>query len=192
MRKILCIFLFLVPFSAHAGIFKEVGDTPIDNVKILGVRIVDQKVETVRQLLWDLGGFLQAKSTLKQKNVDKFFTWSQIKDSYYIEFRYNPAGNVTLVKRLFRYASPLYHNKLHPIDTREVAREIVAQIGLPTQIVRKSWGAGPSYNSYLWDSEKVKVTVDREGSDYYGNIFVEYKNKIDPFAREQNQRLANR
>lgn len=190
------VFCLLVTTSSalpvQAKVFSDIGTTPIDEVELLGVKLVNQEFRTVRQLLWDLGGFRQAKSTLYQKNVDKFFPISQIRDSYYIEFRYNPQGRVTQVKRMFRYATPSYHNRLHPIRTWEVAEEIVSQIGLPTRIKRKSWGAGPSYNSYIWESEQITVTVDREGSDYYGNIYVEYINKVDPYARDNMIPIANR
>lgn len=183
-RLLLPLILILISTPASALLrFTPAGDTPIDDVKILGVTIVDQDVATVRQLLWDIGGFLQAKSTLRQKNIDKFFPVSQIRDTYYIEFRYNPDGDVHTVTRQFRYSSSSYNNRLFPILTREIAAEIASQIGQPTKVVRKSWGSGPSYNSYIWEGEKITVTVDREGSDFYGNIFVRYRNKVDPFAR---------
>jgi len=181
-KTILVIFL-IIGFPTQANLkFSPEGKTPIDEVKILGVTVVDQDVMTVRKLLFDLGGFSQAKSTLRQKNIDKFYPVSQIRDSYYIEFKYNAEGQVHTVTRLLRYVSAGYNNRLFPIRTREIASEIASQIGQPTKIVRKSWGSGPSYNSYIWEGEKIIVTIDREGSDYYGNIFVRYNNKVDPFA----------
>lgn len=195
MKSILILILLtlsIYSLPSQAVKFKNAGSLPIDDVKILGVKIVGQEVKVVRQLLWDIGGFKQAASTLRQGNIDKFFTYSQSKDSYYIEFRYNPQGKVTKVKRMFRYISTQYNNRLTPINTRDVAREIAAQIGEPTKTVRKSWGAGPSYNSYIWESDNIIVVVDREGSDYYGNIFVEYKNKINPYERSSEATFAQR
>lgn len=162
------------------GLMAAVKDTPF-----LGLKLVGQDLNGVRNQLWDIGGFLQDRSTVRQRNVDKFFAWSNIRDSYYVEFRYNNAGKVVSAKRLYRPNSILNANKRTPIETRDVALGIIAQAGQPTQVIRKGWGGSPSYRSYIWKDDDLTIIVDREGSEIYGNVFVEYiVNQQDPFFVE--------
>lgn len=158
---------------------------PIKDVTLLGLKLTESNQDKVRTQLWDIGGFLQAKSTIKQRNVDKFFAWSNIRDSYYVEFRYNNAGDIHSAKRLYRALSIEHSNLRTPLRTREVAIKLIEQIGQPTQIIRKGWGGSPSYPSFIWEDEQVTVILDREGSEIYGNIFVQYIVKnVDPFFVE--------
>ena len=157
----------------------------VKDVSFLGMKLLEQDLNGVRNQLWNIGGFLQDPSTTKQRNIDKFFTWSNIRDSYYVEFRYDNAGKVASAMRLYRPESILNANKRTPIETRDIALEIIAQIGQPTQVIRKGWGGSPSYRSYIWKDDELTVIVDREGSEIYGNVFVKYiVNKVDPYFVE--------
>lgn len=172
------IIALISPVSSAAA-------TPVKDVTLLGLKLVDLNQDKVRNQLWNIGGFLQAKSTIKQRNLDKFFAWSNIRDSYYVEFRYNSTGKVHSVKRLYRSLSIEHSNLRTPLKTREVARKLIPKIGQPTQVIRKSWGGSPSYPSFIWEDDQVKVILDREGSEIYGNIFVKYIIKnVDPFFVE--------
>lgn len=154
---------------------------PIDEVKLVGIPIVSSTLNSVRSHLWDIGGFLQARSTVRQRNVDKFFTWSNLNDSYYLKFQYNNAGEVVSAYRLFRHESIAFQNRRTPIKTREVALKLIAEIGQPTQVIRKSALGGNSYNAYVWKGNQMTVVLDRQGSEIYGNIFIEYLVNKDPF-----------
>ncbi|WP_237260284.1 hypothetical protein [Thiomicrospira sp. S5] len=147
---------------------------PIDQITLLGLTVTDSDLDSVRKQLWDIGGFKQADSTKRQRNLDKFFTWSRMRDSYYVEFRYDNAGKTTSAYRLFRPQSIEFDNRLTPISTKAVARTIVEQIGQPTRIIRKGWGGSPDYTAYIWQNDQMKVEVDREGSERYGNVFIRY------------------
>lgn len=160
---------------------------PIDQVRLLGLTLVDNDLNVVRRQLWNIGGFLQARSTVKQRNVDKFFTWSRIRDSYYVEFRYDHSGKITSAKQLFRPASIELVNRYSDIKTREVAQELIDQIGQPTSIQRKGWGGTPNYTAYTWQGDQLTIVVDREGSDRYGNVFIKYTVKRDPYFVAQKK-----
>lgn len=178
--KTLFLILFLSLFSTVS-----LAIVPIKEVKILGISPIKATLDSVRKHLWDIGGFLQSRSSLPQSNIDKFFTWSQIRDSYYVTFRYDHAGRVTSIERLYRPESILESNKRTDIQTQDVAKKIMAKIGPPTQIIRKSWGGMPSYLSYIWKDDEMTVIIDRQGSDPLGNIFVKYiVNKVDPYYVE--------
>lgn len=154
---------------------------PIDQITFLGLTLTDNDLDSVRQQLWDIGGFKQADSTKRQRNLDKFFTWSRMRDSYYVEFRYDNAGKITSAYRLFRPQSILFENRRTPISTKAVAQTIVKQIGPPTRIIRKGWGGSPDYTAYIWQNDQLKVEVDREGSERYGNVFIRYTVNRDPY-----------
>ena len=163
---------FLNPATAETN--DEKLSKPLNEVEFLGLNLVQANLNTVRSHLWNIGGFLQAKSTVQQRNIDKFFPWSTIRDSYHVTFQYNHAGDVVSVKRVYRPYSLLNNNKRSPIDTKDVALKLIPDLGQPTQTVRKGWGGGLSYPSYTWQDETMKISVDREGSEKLGNVYIEY------------------
>ncbi|MDG4812806.1 hypothetical protein P8629_07285 [Hydrogenovibrio sp. 3SP14C1] len=154
---------------------------PIDKITLLGLDLTKSSLDSVRQQLWDIGGFQQARSTVRQRNIDKFFSVSRFKDSYYVEFHYDNAGNVTSAYQLFEYRTIEFQNRRTPVQTRAVALEIMQQIGQPTQVIRKGWGGMPGYNAYIWKNDLMTVEVDREGSEILGNVFVKYTVNTDPY-----------
>lgn len=158
---------------------------PLAQVTLLGIELATANLNQVREQLWDIGGFMQARSTVRQRNIDKFFTWSRIRDSYYVEFRYNNSGNVTSVKRLYRPYSIEHQNRRSAITTDEVAEKLSADLGQPF-MVRKGWGGSLSYSSYRWEDDKIQVLIDREGGEQLGNVFVQYTIKEQsPYAVAQ-------
>lgn len=178
-------FLFITPVDAQT-------ETSLKEVKFLGLPLITSKVEDVRQHLWKVGGFLQARSTVKQMNFDKFFTWSTIRDSYYVSFEYNHAGQIVKARRLYRPTSLENNNRHTPIETIDIARRLITDLGNPSSVERKGWGGSLSYRSYRWEDETMSVVVDREGSESLGNVFIEYRIKIhDRFAVEQNDQKGN-
>ncbi len=162
--------------------------TPASDVNVLGINLIQADITSVRNQLWNIGGYLQAKSSVKQHNYDKFFPWSTMRDSYYILFRYNHAGKITSVKRLYRPYSIEQNNRRTAITTREVARSLIQQLGAPSQVQTKGWGGSLGYRSYTWQDDKVTITVDREGGEKLGNIFVQYTVNIhDPYEVVQKE-----
>ncbi len=154
---------------------------PISQIEVLGLDLITANIDTVRRHLRGIGGFLQAKTTIKQHNLDKFFAWSNIRDSYYVQFRYNNSGKVTSVKRLYR---PYSQESAHPnneIQTRDIALQLIQKVGQPTLMIKKGW-VGQKYPAYTWQDDKVTIKVDREGSTKLGNVFIEYIIDInDPY-----------
>lgn len=166
----ICLFITL-PVNS---IDEQEVSTDLSNTEFLGLKLVEADINKVRSHLWGIGGFLQAKSTMRQRNIDKFYPWSSIRDSYYITFEYNHAGKVVSVMRMYRPYSTEQNNSRQAISTREVALKLINNLGQPTNIQRKSWGGTPSYLSYIWQDENMRVTVDREGGEYLGNVFIKY------------------
>jgi len=66
--------------------------TSVSSINVLGMNLIQADITSVRSQLWSIGGYLQAKDSIKQHNYDKFFPWSTMRDSYYILFRYNSCG----------------------------------------------------------------------------------------------------
>lgn len=155
---------------------------PISQIEFLGLELITANLETVRTHFWQIGGLLQAKSTLRQRNLDKFFAHSNMQDSYYVQFRYNNAGKVTSVRRLYR---PYSQQSVHPnneIQTRDIALQLIQKVGQPNSMIKKGWGGGQKYPAYTWQDDKMTIKVDREGSTSLGNVFIEYTIDInDPF-----------
>ena len=172
----LILGLLLTTFlnQSFAETIDETTSKPLNEVKFLGLKLVQANLNTVRTHLWDIGGFLQAKSTVKQRNIDKFYPWSSIRDSYHVTFQYNHAGDVVSVKRVYRPYSLVNSNKRSPINTKDIALKLIADLGQPTQTVRKGWGGGLSYPSYTWQDETMQISIDREGSEKLGNVYIEY------------------
>ncbi len=166
--------------------------TTTSNIKVLGINLIQADITSVRSQLWSIGGYLQAKDSVKQHNYDKFFPWSTMRDSYYIIFRYNHVGKITSVKRLYRPYSIKQSNRRTAITTREVARSLIQELGTPTKIQTKGWGGSLGYRAYIWQNEKITITVDREGGEKLGNIFVQYTVKThNPYEVVQKNIGAN-
>lgn len=176
-------------FSAKSHAETESNDSvsekakPLKDTTFLGLKLIDADLNKVREQLWDIGGFLQAQTTVRERNIDKFYPWSALRDSYYITFRYNHAGKVTSVKRLYRPYALENNNKTSAIQTRDIAISLISKLGQPTSIKRKSSGGGLSYLSYSWQDKDMNIVVDREGSEILGNIFIKYTIKANnPYA----------
>lgn len=168
-------------------------DKPLKDITFLGLKITESKVKEVRSHLWDIGGFLQAKTSVTQHNIDKFFPWSTIRDSYYVLFEYNHAGEITSIKRLFRPYSSEISNRRTAVTTKEVAKKMIPELGQPTTVKRKGWGGTMSYRSYAWEDEDMQIIIDREGSEKLGNVFITYKlKKHDRFAVEKDKNKKKR
>jgi len=167
-QAVMSLFLLMsLTINAHAETI-----TP-SQTKVLGLELNTVNRTDVRKQLWDIGGFMQAKHTLKQINIDIFYTWSRMRDSYYLTFRYNQAGDVTSVERHYRPYSDDHDNDFRMLDTKRVALKLAQTYGAP-QVIRKGWGGFGTYPSYLWQDENVKIEVDRKGSESLGDVFVRY------------------
>ncbi len=185
---LLSLFFWTLPHSSQA---EEAVTTPVSQVKFLGLELLSADVESVRSHFWDIGGFSQARATVRQRNVDKFFSWSRIRDSYYVQFRYNPSGKVISVKRLYRPYSQNSGQPNNEIHSGDIALELMQMIGPPTRILKKGWGSSQKYSAYTWQDEKLTIKIDREGGSKLGNTYIEYTvNTNDPFevAQQENKK----
>lgn len=173
--------LFFVP-AIQVVQAAEPAVKPISQIEFLGLELITANFERVRTHFWEIGGLSQAKSTVRQRNLDKFFARSNMQDSYYVQFRYNNAGKVTSVKRLYRPYSQQSAHANNEIQTRDIALQLIQKVGQPTSMIKKGWGGGQKYPAYTWQDDKMTIKVDREGSTNLGNVFIEYTIDInDPF-----------
>lgn len=180
MKKVSILLMLLLSVSAPNALAADAAQR-ISEFTFLGLQLDGANKSLIEGQMNNLGGFKKARSTAKADNIDKFFPINQMRDSYFIQFRYRYDGELFSVKRLFRPQSTQFENRRDPIQTRQVALQIVKQIGQPTRIERKSWGGSPSYNAYIWENKRVKIVVDREGSEIYGNVFMQYQLKANPY-----------
>ncbi len=181
----LILFLYLMgmllSFNSFSADATKPADAPntdaLNQATFLGAKILDQDLNSIRKLLWNHGGFIQAKSTVRQKNIDKFFPWSNLRENYYIECRYTPEGKLSSLYQLYRPSSLLFNNQRDGVTTDQVARVLQAQFKIPPKVKTKSWGGTGTYRAYYWENDKIKITVDRQGSERLGNVFVLYQIK---------------
>jgi hypothetical protein len=180
-NQLLLACLFFVSVT-QVGQAAEPAVKPISQIEFLGLELITADLDTVRRHLWDIGGFMQARINVRQRNLDKFFALSNILDSYYVQFRYNNAGKITSVKRLYRPYSLESTHPYNEIQTRDIALQLIQKVGQPTSMIKKGWGGGQKYPAYTWQDDKVTIKVDREGNTNLGNVFIEYIIDInDPF-----------
>ncbi len=156
-------------------------EAKINKVSFLGIPILSANLDDVRSQLWSIGGFNQARSTKQKRAIDKFFPSYRLQDSYYIEFRYLSSGNLFSAKRQYRPQSTHFQNKQTPISTRAVAAELSQSLGPPTSMRTPSTASAENYSAFIWETDKVKITVDRKGSEIFGDVFVLYEVKTDPY-----------
>lgn len=155
---------------------------PIDQVTVVGINPLKHSFNSVRRHLWNIGGFKQATSSMRQRNVDKFFAINRITESYYLEFYYDNAGRITTIYQLFRPYSNRFSEMQSPQNIKGIAQRIIQQIGSPTRIETKGSAGSPNYSAYIWENDKLTVKIDREGSDAFGNIYIQYTaNQRDPY-----------
>ncbi|MBN2606572.1 MAG: hypothetical protein JXR47_04465 [Thiotrichales bacterium] len=152
-----------------------------DGATLFGVALNGAVRDLINTQIKDIGGFTEARSTQREHNFDKYFPTFRKRELYYVEFHYTPDGQFYSAKEVFRPVSTRFENKLSPIQTREVARQLVEKIGQPTRVERKSADGAPGYNAYIWDGKNLTITVDRVGSEIYGEVFVLYQMKINPY-----------
>lgn len=145
-----------------------------------------------------IGGFQQSKTSFGKKNYDKYYSHSQLGDSYYLDFRFNSAGQLTKATQLFRpYNDSLVQSVNHDsraITTQDVARKFIQTYGQPTQMERKGWGGFSTYNAYTWEDDNLKILVDRQGGESLGNVYVQYQIKNIPihFVEVDDKKLNKR
>ena len=145
-----------------------------------------------------IGGFHQSKTSFGKKNYDKYYSHSQLGDSYYLDFRFNSAGQLTKATQLFRpYNDSLVQsvtNDSRALTTKDVALKIMQTFGQPTQVERKGWGGFSTYNAYSWEDDNLKILVDRQGSESLGNVYVQYQIKNIPmhFVEVDDKKLNKR
>lgn len=164
------------------------AQTPPEQAELLGIKLTEADMKSVRAHLNNLGGFKQDRATADHHNMDKFFAYSNLRDSYYVQFRYDANGKVVSAKRLLRRSGNHFNNDYRDVETQQVARQLIETYGQPNQVIRKSLNGLPSYASFVWQDDEVRITVDRVGSDRYAPIFIEYEVSTDPFvAKQENE-----
>ena len=164
------------------------AQTAPEQAELLGIKLTEADMKSVRAHLNNLGGFKQDRATADHHNMDKFFAYSNLRDSYYVQFRYDANGKVVSAKRLLRRSGNHFNNDYRDVETQQVARQLIETYGQPNQVIRKSLNGLPSYASFVWQDDEVRITVDRVGSDRYAPIFIEYEVSTDPFvAKQENE-----
>ncbi|HEY9018982.1 hypothetical protein [Thiomicrospira sp.] len=176
--KLLSLGLFTLPVVALA-------QTPPQQAELLGIKLTEADMNSVRVHLRNLGGFKQDRATADHRNMDKFFAYSNLRDSYYVQFRYDANGKVVSAKRLLRRSGTHFNNDYRDLETQQVARQLIEVYGQPNQVIRKSLNGLPSYASFVWQDDAMRITIDRVGSDRYAPIFIEYEVNTDPYIAKQ-------
>jgi hypothetical protein len=173
--------IFLWPYLGKAYAAEIIAPK---EAKFLGMQVATMDLQTVRQQLWQIGGFKISRSTRYQHNIDKYFPKTRLKDSYKLTFHYNDLGKVTRFTRVYRPYSNVTDNDNTLLTTRQLANELASIFG-GAKIERKGYGGFRSYLSYSWEDDVVKIRIDRIGGHPLGDVFVEYKLKQnDPYAAQ--------
>lgn len=189
---LLCIYGVSVHTSAAAEENNETNPTGSQEVKavepkeakLFDMPLFEATRERVNQHFAKIGGFKQSRASFRKKHYDKFYSISQLADSYYLDFRFNSAEQLTLATQLYR---PFNDSLVQNIDrnskmltTRRLAVKMSEKYGPPTGIIRKGWGGFKTYNAYYWEDEQIKISIDRQGNEALGNVFVQYQMKNIP------------
>lgn len=170
--------LFAAPIQA------EIQTTKPADATLLGLVLAKTDQEAVRDHLQNLGGFKPEFPRLHRPNIDKFFTVSNQRDSYYFEFRYDANGKVVAAKRLYRIGGKELINEYRDLTTTDLAREMIKTFGQPNQIIRKARDGRQAYPAYVWFDDEMTITLDHRGSDFSAPIFVEYQLNRNPFVEK--------
>lgn len=151
-------------------------------VTLVGIDLLSADQTSVRTHLRQIGGFQQQRATFSHPNVDKFFPVSNLRDSYYIEFRYDANGQIVSAKRLYRRSGLRLINEYRDLTTQDLARLLANELGQPPQVRRKQHEGNPSYPSYIWQKDEITITLEHQGNNSMHPIFVEYTLARDPFV----------
>lgn len=187
------IKLRLMLFAASLLSLPLQAQEPIapQQAKLVGINLMQADKQTVRQHLRAIGGFQQERATFDHPNLDKFFPVSNLRDSYYIEFRYDANGQVVSAKRLYRRSALRVNNDYRDLSTEDIARQLIPIYGQPDQVQRKVSDGFASYPSFVWRDNEMTIRIDRKGSDRYSPVFIEYQLARDPFVeKEEPDNLA--
>lgn len=160
------------------------------DIKIFDLPLLTSTQKLVNSHFAAIGGFKQSRTSFGEKHYDKFYSHSQLADSYYLDFRFNNAGQVTSITQLYR---PYNHSTIHSVDqnsraltTKRLAQKFVAKLGQPTAMERKGWGGFKPYVAYIWEDDAVKIIIDRQGSESLGKVFMRYEIKNNPVHLARN------
>ena len=171
MKRWILLFTLLWPWVAQTAV-------PVKDVTLLGLKLRTANTNDVHKHFFHLGGFLQARTTVKQFTVDIFYPWSKARELYRLEFHYDPNGRFQWAEQRFRYSphkQVLTHNRMTPITTEEIAQRLAEQLGDPQKKVWRQWGGMPGYYRYEWQDDIMTVVVDRVDGDPLSPVFVLYR-----------------
>lgn len=192
-QKLLCLILVTsVPLFSFAQEQNNQGEqiSPKE-ITLFDLPLLKVTQKSLNKHFSNIGGFKQSRESFGKKHYNKYYSNTQIPHSYYLDFRFNAAGNLTTVTQLYR---PYSHYMNHAIDnnsqqltTKRLARKFVQKLGNPTRVERKGWGGFKPYISYVWEDEAMKITIDRQGEQALGNIFMRYQIKNTPVFMAQNR-----
>ncbi len=160
------------------------------DIKIFDLPLLTTTQKQVNKHFATIGGFKQSRTSFGEKHYDKFYSHSQLADSYYLDFRFNNAGQVTRLIRVYR---PYNHSVIDSVDqnsqaltTKRLAQKFVKILGQPTSMERKGWGGFKPYTAYIWEDDAMKITIDRQGNESLGKVFMRYEIKGIPIHLAQN------
>lgn len=174
------VLILLMLFSVNIQAQNQIIEP--SQAKLLGIKLIEADMDAVRVHIKDIGGFQQDRTTLKHRNMDKFFAYSHLRDSYYVEFQYDPNGKVVAAKRLFRRSAKHFNNEYRDLQTEDVARQLIQTYGQPQQVIRKNRDGLYRYASYIWRDQDMTITLDRVGSDSMAPIFLRYELQTDRYV----------
>ncbi len=179
------LLLLFVSFSATA----QEAQVAVKDVTLLGLKLRVVNTDQVREQMRLLGGFLEARTTIRQFNVDIFYPWSRERALYKLEFHYDPNGRFQWAQQLFRYSPHkqiLTHNRTQPVTTEEIVQQLQAQIGPPQSKQWRSCCGTPGYFRYEWKDDAMTIIVDRVDGDPLKPVFVLYRLNLFNYQYVEN------
>lgn len=162
------IYLALWPLGLMAA--------PAD-YRLYNIPLVNADKTALHQSMIELGGFSLAAHSETFRSYLKYFPLYRGQESYSIEIWFDEQQKFEKLRRIYRtYYEPL-NKSLHTLNERQILPLIQEKIGdTPPQVQRKTLG-GKSYNAYIWEDEQVRISLDRLGSDPFGNLVLEVSRK---------------
>lgn len=182
-RLVFCCIL-IAKLTLPAGCFAEENEQPplkLEEATVFDLPILSATQDSINEHFKTLGGFNQSRSSLNQPHFNKYYSPSQLADSYYLDFRFNKAGEVTSVTQLYRPYNRSIQQSVNgnsrALSTQDLARKLSKQYGNPTSMVRKGWGGFSQYIAYFWENDQIKIQIDRQGEESLGNVYVKFEIK---------------
>lgn len=156
------MFRFLLLLGALSLASFPLWAASASDFTLLGMKLAGSDKEEIRKSLYDWDGFQQSPSSLYRKQWDRFFPKNLMRETYYLDFRYEKDGKFSSLRILYRPHHAEYSRPASSIDTQALLQQLVPLIGSPQQRVRHTSPGIAGYNGYRWEDEQSVIELARE------------------------------